>query len=59
MGLFNPTLRELVEMAYEFEGPFIVDSTKFETKLGMSATPIQHAIDQTVEWYQRRAADRG
>ena len=46
-------------MAYEFEEPFIVDSTKFQTKLGMSATPIQHAIAQTVEWYQRRAADRG
>jgi hypothetical protein len=54
IGLFNPTVRELVEMAYEFEEPFIVDSTKFETKLGMSATPIQHAIAQTVEWYQRR-----
>jgi nucleoside-diphosphate-sugar epimerase len=58
MGLFDPTVRELVEMAYEFEEPFIVDSTKFQTKLGMTATPIQHAIAQTVEWYQRRAADR-
>jgi nucleoside-diphosphate-sugar epimerase len=58
IGLFDPTVRELVEMAYEFEEPFIVDSTKFETKLGMTATPIQHAIAQTVEWYQRRAADR-
>ena len=44
IGLFDPTVRELVEMAYEFEEPFIVDSTKFETKLGMTATPIQHAI---------------
>ena len=58
MGLVDPTVRELVEMAYEFEEPFIVDSTKFQTKLGMTATPIQHAIAQTVEWYQRRAADR-
>ena len=58
MGLFDATMRELVEMAYEFEEPFIVDSTKFQTKLGMTATPIQHAIAQTVEWYQRRAADR-
>jgi nucleoside-diphosphate-sugar epimerase len=59
MGLFNPTVRELVEMAYEFEGPFIVDSTKFQTQLGMTATPIQDAIAQTVEWYRRRPADRG
>jgi nucleoside-diphosphate-sugar epimerase len=59
MGVFNPTVRELVEMAYEFEEPFIVDSTKFQTKLGMTATPIQDAIAQTVEWYQRRTADGG
>jgi hypothetical protein len=36
---------------------FIVDSTKFQTKLGMSATPIQHAIAQTVAWYKRCGAD--
>jgi nucleoside-diphosphate-sugar epimerase len=59
MGLFDPTMRELVEMAYEFEEPFFVDSTKFQTKLGMTATPIQQAVAETVEWYQRRAADRG
>jgi len=59
MGLFNPTVRELVEMTYEFEEPFIVDSTKFQTQLGMTATPIQDALAQTVEWYQRRTADRG
>jgi nucleoside-diphosphate-sugar epimerase len=58
IGLFDPTVRELVEMAYEFEEPFIVDSTKFETKLGMAATPIQHAIAQTVDWYQHPAAKR-
>jgi hypothetical protein len=42
-------VRELVEMAYEFEEQFIVDSNKFQTKLGMAATLIQHAIAQTVE----------
>jgi len=56
MGLVNPTVRELDEMAYEFEEPFIVDSTKFQTKLGMTATPIEDAVAHTVEWYQSRAA---
>jgi hypothetical protein len=31
-------MRELVEMQYQFEEPFIVDSSKIATKLGVSAT---------------------
>ena len=35
MGLVNPTIRELVEMQYQFQEPFIVDSSKITTKLGV------------------------
>jgi nucleoside-diphosphate-sugar epimerase len=28
LGLFNPTVRELLEMQYQFEEPFLVDSSK-------------------------------
>jgi hypothetical protein len=41
----------MVEMAYEFEKPFVVDSSKFEQAFGMKATPIQEAIKATVAWY--------
>lgn len=51
-GLFIPAAREMVEMAYEFEKPFVVDSTKFEQAFGMKATPIQDAIRATVTWYR-------
>ena len=51
-GLFVPVAREVVEMMYEFEKPFIVDSTKFERTFGMKATPIREAIRQTVAWYK-------
>jgi nucleoside-diphosphate-sugar epimerase len=41
-----------VEMMYEFEKPFVVDSAKFEKTFGMKATPIREAIKATVAWYR-------
>lgn len=52
MGLFNPTIRELDEMRYEFTQPFIVDSTKAQTQLGIEPTRIGDAIAMTVAWFR-------
>lgn len=54
-GLFIPEARESVEMAYEFEKPFIVDSTRFEQTFQMHATPMVEAVRQTVAWYRQLA----
>jgi len=51
-GLFLPEAKETVEMMYEFENPFIIDSSKFEKTFGMKATPIHEAIRETVNWYK-------
>jgi nucleoside-diphosphate-sugar epimerase len=51
-GLFIPEAKETVEMMYEFDKPFIVDSSKFEKTFGMKATPIREAIRGTVNWYK-------
>lgn len=51
-GLFIPEAKEQVEMMYEFEQPFIVDSSKFENAFGMRATPMKEAIKETVAWYK-------
>ncbi len=40
LGLFNPTIRELVELSYEFEQPFVLDTTKYESTFGTDATPL-------------------
>jgi len=37
---------------YEFEKPFVVDSSKFERAFGVAATPIADAIRNTVAWYR-------
>jgi nucleoside-diphosphate-sugar epimerase len=52
IGLFNGTVRELDEMLYEFEEPFVVDSGKFQRAFGDQATPLSEAIPATVEWFR-------
>jgi nucleoside-diphosphate-sugar epimerase len=51
LGLVNPTMRELVEMQYQFEEPFIVDSSKIADKLGVVATSLPQAIAETLQQY--------
>ena len=53
-GLFVPAARQMVEMAYEFEKPFVVDSTRFERAFGVKATPLREAIRETLSWYRER-----
>lgn len=52
VGLINPLAREVVEMAYEFEQPFIMDGTKFTHAFGGTPTPHQEAVRQTVAWFK-------
>jgi nucleoside-diphosphate-sugar epimerase len=52
IGLFNPGLREIVEMLYEFEEPFVVDDSRFEREFGKQATALREAIQRTVRWYR-------
>jgi nucleoside-diphosphate-sugar epimerase len=53
LGLFNPTVRELLEMQYQFEEPFIVDSSKIADQLGARATPTDQAIGHTLTSYRQ------
>lgn len=58
LALFNPMLREVAEMLYEFEEPFIVDHSRFERTFGNHATPLQEAIHTTVEWFRKYEHER-
>jgi nucleoside-diphosphate-sugar epimerase len=51
-GLFIPEAKETVEMMYEFEQPFVVDSSRFVKTFGIKATPVKEAIRETVTWYK-------
>lgn len=52
MGVFLPLMRELHEMLYLWEEPFVVDHSRFEIAFGFKATPLDEAIAQTVEWFR-------
>jgi nucleoside-diphosphate-sugar epimerase len=47
-GLFNPTARELPELAYEFDRPFILDSTRTTATFGIEPTPLDQVLRSTV-----------
>jgi hypothetical protein len=51
-GLFVPGAKEMVEMMYEFEQPFIMDSSAFTRAFGMTATPHEQAIRETLAWFR-------
>jgi nucleoside-diphosphate-sugar epimerase len=54
-ALTNRTLRELPEMQYQFEEPFIVDSSKITNTLGVHATPVEQALADTLATYRTAA----
>lgn len=52
VGLFIPAAGEVVEMLYEFDKPYIVDSSKFVQAFGDHSTPHAQAIAATLAWYR-------
>lgn len=54
LGIFNPTIRELVEMLYEYKEPYLIDGSKYLAAFGGSPTPHQDALRQTVAWYKQQ-----
>jgi nucleoside-diphosphate-sugar epimerase len=53
VGIFNADVREVVEMTYQFEAPHILDHSKFDRLFGSYSTPLQEAIQTTVEWFRQ------
>jgi hypothetical protein len=51
LGIVVPTIRELAEIRYQFDTPFIVDSSAAQTAFGLAPTPMPEALEQTVSWY--------
>lgn len=56
LGLFNPMMRETVEMMYEWTQPFVVNTRKAEQAFGWSGTPLKEAIRATVAWIREDLA---
>jgi len=50
LGLGMPILRELGEMAYQWEEPFLVDDARFRARYGDISTPLPEAARLTAAW---------
>jgi len=55
LGIFDPTMRELPEIMYQSEQPFVVDHGKYERAFGANTTSHLEAIRKTLEWYRQKA----
>jgi nucleoside-diphosphate-sugar epimerase len=51
VGLFNPFMKELYEMLYQWEFPLELDSSKFEKAFNVKPTPYEQGIKETAEWF--------
>lgn len=55
-GIFNPMVREIHEMLYQNDSPYIFDSQKFAQAFGMAATPYDQGIRATAKSYSSHTA---
>jgi nucleoside-diphosphate-sugar epimerase len=53
MGLVNPTIRELSEVAYQLEQPFVMDSSAARDTFGCQPTPWPEVLTATLAHYRR------
>jgi len=51
-GWFNPMIRELNEMLYQNDSPYLFDSSKYARAFGFGGTPYADAIRETAAAYR-------
>jgi nucleoside-diphosphate-sugar epimerase len=49
LGLFNPIMKEFVEMLYQWDRDYNFDSSKFETAFNLKPTTVNDAINQIIK----------
>jgi nucleoside-diphosphate-sugar epimerase len=50
MGVFSPLLREVAEMAYQWDAPYLVDDSRFRAAFGHVPTPVDEIVAATAAW---------
>jgi nucleoside-diphosphate-sugar epimerase len=54
-GLFDKDAKALIEMMYQFQDPFVVDSSLSNHQLGLRPTSESEAISETLDWFIQRS----
>ena len=61
LGIAVPELRELIEMRFQTDRPYYVDTGKFRTRFGQEPTSFEEGLAATVRFYRdaaRRSAEK-
>ncbi|MEU5162508.1 NAD-dependent epimerase/dehydratase family protein [Streptomyces sp. NPDC020875] len=58
-SLFSPALRELKEIRYQFDRPFVLDSSAYESHFTARPTPVEEQAAAAVAWWRARTAPGG
>ncbi|MFH8789310.1 NAD-dependent epimerase/dehydratase family protein [Streptomyces roseoverticillatus] len=54
-SVFSPLIRELKEIRYQFDRPFVVDSSAYEAEFAVRATSVDEQVKATVDWWRDRS----
>jgi nucleoside-diphosphate-sugar epimerase len=52
LGTFVPVMREFPEMMYQYENDYVFDSSKFEKRFGIRATPPATGVKEMIKYYK-------
>jgi hypothetical protein len=58
IAVYSPLFRELDEMLYQWEEPFVVDDRRFRERFRLAPTNVDRAAAETVEWAHRHYGRR-
>jgi nucleoside-diphosphate-sugar epimerase len=56
IGIFQPFMKELIEMSYQWEKPFVFDDSAFRARFGIEPTPLADQVSATLSWAKQQLA---
>jgi nucleoside-diphosphate-sugar epimerase len=59
LGLVSPFMRELREMRFTFDRPYLVDATKFKNRFWSDSTPFETGVRETALAFRAEAKSKG
>jgi len=54
-GFFDPLVRELYELSYQFEHPYLVNHDKYVARFGNHSTNPLTIVRETAQWYRAKS----
>lgn len=51
VSVFSPLIRELKEIRYQFDRPFVADSSAYEAEFAVRATSVDEQVKARVDWW--------